>query len=102
MLNRIKLQILLAFFWFSSAYLAMGALVPWEWAWRCGLINLILGMIGLLLITRSKRGDRLFYGGPKGDEPSLLQIGLLWAFPIVGLILSIIWWSMRVLGLFDW
>ena len=35
MLNRIKWQLVLASFWFVSAYLAMGALLPWEWAWRC-------------------------------------------------------------------
>ncbi len=102
MLNRIKLQIALALFWFVSAYLAIGALLPWSWAWNCAWINVILGLVGLLLVTRTELGERLFYEGPKGDEPGLLQIGCLWLIPAVGLVLASIWWLMRLLGFYNW
>lgn len=102
MSSRIKRQLALALFWFISAYLASGALLPWTWAWRCAWINVIIGLIGLLLVTRTDRGDRLFYQGPLGDEPGLLRIALLWAIPFVGLFTAIIWWTLRLLGLFNW
>lgn len=102
MLGRINRQVILAAFWFLSAYLAIGAVLPWEWAWRCGWLNLILGMVGLLLVTHNPYGDKLFYKGPAGDEPGLIQIALLWTLPIVGLVVAVIWWLMRLLGLFDW
>jgi hypothetical protein len=101
MLNRIKLQLLLAMFWFISAYLAIGAVLPWEWAWRCGWLNVIIGLVGLLLITITERGDRLFYKGPEGEEPGSLRVGLLWAIPIVGLLVAGLWWFLRLLGIFN-
>jgi hypothetical protein len=69
-MNRIKLQLILAAFWFVSAYLAIDALFPWEWAWRCAWLNLIIGMLALLWITRTEFGDRMFYQGPQGEEDS--------------------------------
>ncbi len=100
--HRIKWQLVLALFWFVSAYLAIGAILPWEWAWRCAWLNVIIGMIGLLLATQTERGNRLFYKGPRGDEPGLFQVGLLWAIPLVGLIAAGFWWVLRLLGIFDW
>lgn len=102
MINRIKLQLILASFWFLSAYLAIGAVLPWTWAWRCALINVIIGLVGLLLVTKTKIGDRLFYEGPKGDRPGLIQIGMLWAFPVVGFMVAILWWLLRLLGIYNW
>lgn len=101
MINRAKLQLILATFWFVSAYLAIGALLPWEWAWRCAWLNLIIGLIGLLLATRTQVGDRMFYQGPKGNEDNLWQVGLLWAIPMVIFFLAFAWWTLRLLGLFD-
>jgi hypothetical protein len=75
MINRTKLQLLLALFWFVSAYLAAGALLPWEWAWRCAWLNLIIGMVGLLVVTWTKFGERMFYEGPKGDEDGMHVAG---------------------------
>jgi hypothetical protein len=42
----------------------------------CAWFNLIIGLVSLLLVTRSELGDRLFYEGPKGDEEGLWLIGL--------------------------
>lgn len=102
MSHRIKLQLTLALFWFLSAYLAMGALVSREWAWRCAWLNLIIGMLGLLAATRTSFGDRMFYQGPKGDEDSLWLIGVLWALPLVGFFLALLWWVARLIGLLTW
>jgi hypothetical protein len=102
MINRLKLQLLLALFWFASVYVAMGALLSWEWAWRCAWFNLIIGMLGLLLVTRSKDGDRLFYQGPKDDEPGRWEIAVLWALPTAWLFAAGIWWLLRLVGIFSW
>jgi len=101
MINRLKLQLILALFWFASAYLATAALIPWEWAWRCAWLNLIVGMVSLLLITRTDRGERLFYQGPADDEPGSFIVLFLWSIPVIMLIWAILWWLMRWLGLFN-
>jgi hypothetical protein len=102
MIHRIKLQVLLALFWFVSVYLAIGALLSWEWAWRCAWFNLIIGMLGLLLITRTEEGDQVFYKGPKGDQPGRWEVAVLWALPVSWLFAAGIWWVLRLLGVFDW
>lgn len=102
MKNRVVQQLLLAMFWFFSAYTAVMALLPEEWAWRCAWLNLIIGMLGLLFVTRTRLGDRLFYEGPKGEESGSWRAGLLWAVPIVIFFLAIIWWLARLVGFYDW
>jgi hypothetical protein len=37
-MSRIKLQLMLALFWFVSAYLAAGALFSWQWALALRLV----------------------------------------------------------------
>ncbi len=102
MIPRIKLQLTFALFWFASAYLATGALTNWTWTWRCAWLNLIIGLVGLLLITRTELGERIFYQGPRGDEDGLWLVGVLWALPIVGFFLALLWWVARLLGIFNW
>ena len=63
---------------------------------------MIIGLLGLLLITRSEEGDRIFYKGPQGDEPGWWIIGFLWALPVSWLAAAGIWWLLRLLGIFDW
>jgi hypothetical protein len=89
-------------FWFSSAYLLIGGLLSWEWAWRCGLINLIIGMLGLLLITRTAEGDRLFYLAPRVQQKNSRAIIMLWSIPIVVLFIASIWWMIYLLEMIDW
>ena len=102
-MKRIRLQLVLAAFWFVSAYLAASAVLPWEWwAWRCAWLNLLIGMLSLLWVTRTESGDRLFYEGPKGEEDSWWIVGALWAIPVIILSLAIVWWLMRLLGLYNW
>lgn len=99
-MNRVKRQVILAAFWFITTFIAAGALIPWEWAWRCAWLNLIIGLLGLLLTTRTEHGDRLFYQGPRGDEPGSLLVATLWGLPVFWLALAILWWVVRLLGLF--
>jgi hypothetical protein len=98
MINRIKWQLLLALFWFGSAYVAVAALGSWTWAWRCAWINLILGLLGLLLATRTDEGERLFYVGPKEDEEGSVLIAILWGIPLVVFLIASFWWMLRVLN----
>lgn len=102
MWNRIKWQFILALFWFISAFLAIGAVLPWIWAWRCAWINVIIGLVGLLLMTSTEKGDRLFYHGPRENESTLWQLGMLWALTFAGLTIAVGWWLLRVFGFFDW
>ena len=46
----------------------------------------------LLLATRNPTARRIFYEGPRGEEPGILFLALLWAVPIVLVFLGIIWW----------
>ncbi|MDX1521224.1 MAG: hypothetical protein R3264_06330 [Anaerolineae bacterium] len=102
MLNRIKVQVTLALFWFASAYLAMGAIISWEWAWRCAWFNMIIGLVGLLFLTRTETLDRFFYRGPGANEPGYLLGGFLWIVPIIGFFVAGLWWILRLIGIFNW
>jgi hypothetical protein len=62
MSRRVITQLIFAAFWFTSAYAAMTALLSNEWAWRCAWFNLIIGLVSLLLITRSELGELLSVG----------------------------------------
>jgi hypothetical protein len=101
MLNRISRQIILALFWFASAYLALNALLPQAWAWRGAWLNLLIGMVGLLLITGSREGDLVFYYNPLKNVRGLVRVVLLWTVPPVGFTLALVWWSMWLIGFFD-
>jgi hypothetical protein len=59
-------------------------------------------MLGLLLLTRTEEGDRIFYKGPEGNQPGRLEMAVLWALPVAWLFLAIIWALMRLLGVFNW
>ena len=102
MSSRVITQLIFAAFWFTSAYAAMTALLPNECAWRCAWFNLIIGLVSLLLVTRSELGDRLFYKGPKGDERGSWLIGILWFIPVIIFFLAVIWWIARLVGFYNW
>jgi hypothetical protein len=50
---------------------------------QCGLILMVVGLIGLLPIIRTERGRRLFFEGPDEDEDTDLRIGCLWITPVL-------------------
>ena len=95
--KRLILPLLLASFWFFSVYLAVGAWLSWVWAYRCALVNLIIGMLALLLVTQDERRERLFYEGPKGDEDSSLLIAIMWGLPFAWWGFALVWWIIRLL-----
>lgn len=102
MTNRVRKQLLLGLFWFGSAYLAVGALSSWEWAWRWGLINLIMGMLGLLVVTRTEKSDSLFYTGSRGEVWHSSIVVVLWFIPVAILFIASVWWLVKLLEALRW
>ena len=58
----------------------------------CALSNVIAGLLLLLPVVANDRRRRLFYDGPSHNEPGDVGIGLLWAFPFVGVFVGLFWW----------
>jgi hypothetical protein len=58
-----------------------------QWILPCASLNLIACMILLLLVTRNEQARRIFYEGPREDELGLPVIGVLWAMPLVFLLM---------------
>jgi hypothetical protein len=77
--------------------LALQAFFDGQWLVPCASLNLIAGMLLLLLITRNEPARRIFYEGPRENEPGLPVIGILWAAPLVLLLVGLIWWLMAQL-----
>jgi hypothetical protein len=50
------------------------------------------GLLLLLIATRNPDARRIFYEGPRGEEPGVLFLALLWVFPIVLVFAGMIWW----------
>ena len=71
---------------------ALQALFDVQWVIQCTSLNLIIGMVMLLLVTRNKEMRQLFYEGPKEGEISSPLIGMMWTFPIVMVIVGVLWW----------
>ncbi len=62
----------LAGLWFASAFFAAEVWLPTVWAFHCGMINAILGTVALYLVTRTKKGAKMFYEGPSNGGGLLL------------------------------
>lgn len=59
----------------------------------CGSLNVAIGMALLQITTLSEEGRNLFYEGIKPDEDYLnLGVVFLWGFPIILVLLGILWW----------
>lgn len=85
----------LAAFWGVSGLVVgfgLEALFRGGWVLPCTSLNIVLGLLLLLVTTRNEHARRLFYEGPRGDEPGFFPLALLWAFPIVLVFLGILWW----------
>lgn len=78
----------------SFAGLGISAFFDVAWVVQCGTVNMMTGLLLLLLITRSEDARRLFYEGPKEDEPGSIIVGLLWVLPFTLLFAGIVWWLM--------
>jgi len=93
--KNILLILALAVFWGVSGLvvsLGLNAMFGGNWAVFCTSLNVIAGLLLLLLATRNPTARRIFYEGPRGEEPGILFLALLWAVPIVLMFLGIIWW----------
>jgi hypothetical protein len=99
----IGLILLLAFFWFGTAYYAGEALIS-SWGLQCGLVSLITGLIGLAIINRTEEGRRLLYEGQSDDEDIGCIKIMVWlgiALPFTLFVMGTLWWIMRLLGFFS-
>jgi hypothetical protein len=96
----VGLIFLLAFLWFGPAYYAGEALLP-AWGLQCGLVSLIVGLMGLAIVNRTEAGRKLFYEGEnEGDQISGVKV-LIWfliGIPVTLFLLGTLWWLMRLLG----
>lgn len=96
-MKNILLITALAALWWLGGFLAgagLSAYFDGNWTIPCASLNLTTGMIMLLLVTRNERARRLFYVGPKEDEPGSLIIAVLWILPFSLMVAGIIWWLM--------
>ena len=98
----IAIMLFLATLWFVSAYYTTAALFPF-WAFQCGLINLIIGLLCIAIINRSPAGSRLLYEGEKENEElgcSKIVVWVLIGAPPTIFFIGTGWWLMRLLGFF--
>ena len=89
------LVLVLAVLWTLSGFVVgvtIQGFAGGQWTFLCASLNLIAGLVMLLLITRDEHARRIFYGGPRGDEPGLPAIGFLWVIPLVLLLVALVWW----------
>jgi hypothetical protein len=85
----------LAVFWGIGGLIVgvgLDALFGGQLVLTCASLNVIVGLLLLLITTRNEHARRLFYEGPRGAEPGLVPLALLWAFPIVLVFLGLLWW----------
>lgn len=94
--------LVLAAFWAASGY-ALG--MAFESFFRTGYpvenvfasLNLILGMSLFLGVTRDPTAERIFFEGPRPDEPGRLEVGCLWLLPLSLLVIELWMWVVALL-----
>jgi hypothetical protein len=57
-----------------------------------GSLNLLLGLLFFLGITRDPTAERIFFEGPRPSEEGLVEIGCLWALPVSFLLFGLWLW----------
>jgi hypothetical protein len=85
--------VILALLWFTSAYFAAEAWLPTTWALNCGVINIVISMMALILIVRTEEGAKLFYDGPSNG--GWIIIAIVWSIPVAIFTAGIAWWIVR-------
>ena len=103
LLKDIFIILFVAACWFCSAYYATSALFPFL-AFQCGLVSLIIALLGIAIINRTEEGSRLLYEGENEREEihgAKIVIWLLIGIPVMLLFGGTLWWVMRLFGLFD-
>jgi hypothetical protein len=97
------MQPLLAYIlrWFVSGYLITALVsryveLPFN-PIQLGLFGLLIGLIGLAIVTRTERGRRMFYEGPGPDEDGDPLIGCLWMITGYVAVIAILGWMINLI-----
>jgi hypothetical protein len=94
-LKNLILVLILAMLWALGGLVVgvgINAFFGASWITTCALLNVMIGLLLLLLVTRNEEARRIFYNGNQNDDPGLLPIAVLWMFPMVLIFVGIIWW----------
>lgn len=95
--RQVFLILVLAILWGISGLVVsvgLNALFGSDWLVPCTSLNVIAGLLLLLLTTRNPEARRIFYEGPRGEEPGFLFLALLWVFPVVLVFVGLVWWTL--------
>jgi hypothetical protein len=92
------IQGLLAFIWFLTGYFAFSAFGP-EAGLYGALGNLLIGLILILMVNRSRSASARLYEG-RADDNLHLPLLLLAAVPVICVLAGLIWWGLRLIGFF--
>jgi hypothetical protein len=65
----------------------------------CGAFNMVIGLIGLLIVTRNTQAHKAFYGDPRDQEGGGCALAILFGLPFSMLLLGVLWWLLGKLGL---
>lgn len=98
-----KQVFLFSIYWFVSGVvvgLGLQSIYGFEVVLPCGALNMALGLIGLLIITRHERAHKAFYGDPREHEGGGCALTILVALPVSMLLLGVLWWLLGKLRLF--
>lgn len=87
-----------AILWMGSGWLlgmAIAALFSIQWIGECMWLSLGIGMLLLLLSTRTEEQQAVLYeGAEKENEDELSLTALLVGLPVTMIFIAILWWLM--------
>lgn len=90
----LRLILLLAVLWLGSGALmgaALRALYGGNWIAPCATINLILGMLLLLWVTRTKQEEEILFEGREREESESSLAAALLGGPMILIFVAIVW-----------
>lgn len=101
-LRDLLLILVLAALWAGSGYaIGVGIEAMFKTGYAVGPIvaslNVILGLSLFLGITNDPTAERIFFEGPRPNEPGLPQIGCLWILPLSLLVIGLMLWFVALL-----
>jgi hypothetical protein len=92
------IQGLLTLIWFFTGYFAFSAFGP-EAGLYGALGNLLIGLILILIVNRSRSASARLYEG-RADGNLHLPLLFLAAVPVMCVLAGLVWWSLRLIGFF--
>ena len=60
-------------------------------------LNVIIGILLFLGITRDPTAERIFFEGPRENEAGRPAIGCLWLMPVSLLVLGLVMWLVAII-----